>query len=79
MPGWRRIASLAAVLLALALDDALFEHLGDVALEHEPVVEAIESGDSARATAALEAHIVSSVGSLLDRLGGERPVLLGPS
>lgn len=65
------------VLLALALDDALFEHLGDVALEHMPVLEAIESGDTERATTSLEEHIVSSVGSLLDRLGGERPVILG--
>jgi DNA-binding GntR family transcriptional regulator len=65
------------VLLALALDDALFEHLGDVATEHQPVLAAIESGDTAQATRALEEHIVSSVGSLLDQLEGERPIVLG--
>ncbi len=64
------------VLLALALDDALFEHLGDVANEHLPVLEAIESGDIAVAVRRLEEHILSSVGSLLDTLGGDRPILL---
>jgi DNA-binding GntR family transcriptional regulator len=64
------------LLLALALDDALYERLGDVALEHVPVVEAIESGDPDHATRTLQAHIVSTVGALLERLEGRRGALL---
>jgi DNA-binding GntR family transcriptional regulator len=64
------------VLLALALDDALFERLEDIALEHVPVLEAIEAGDTDHAARTLQAHIVSTVGSLLERLDGGSPALL---
>jgi DNA-binding GntR family transcriptional regulator len=64
------------VLLALALDDALFDHLGDVAKEHLPVLEAIESGEIPVAVRRLEEHILSSVGSLLGTLEGDSPILL---
>jgi DNA-binding GntR family transcriptional regulator len=66
------------LMMALALDDASFEHLDDVAAEHIPIVEAIDAGDEPRAVAAFEEHLVSTVGALLDRLGGSQSDLLMP-
>ena len=44
--------------------------LEDVAREHEPLVEAIEAGDEAAAGIAMQEHVMSTVGSLITRLGG---------
>jgi len=66
------------LMMALALDDASFEQLDDVPAEHIPIVEAIDAGEEARAVAAFEDHLVSSVGALLDRLGGTSSDLLMP-
>jgi len=59
------------VLLALALDDALFENPEDIALEHVPTIEAIEAGDARHAEQILQEHIVSTVGDLLELLDGD--------
>jgi DNA-binding GntR family transcriptional regulator len=64
--------------LALALDDATFEQLGEVPAEHIPIVEAIDAGDEPLAVHAYEEHLVSSVGALLERLGGSPSDLLLP-
>jgi DNA-binding GntR family transcriptional regulator len=66
------------LMLALALDDASFEQLGEVAAEHVPIVEAIDARDEQSAVAAFEDHLVSSVGALLERLGGSQTELLVP-
>jgi DNA-binding GntR family transcriptional regulator len=66
------------VLVALALDDAQFAELDEIAREHRPVLEAIEAGDELAAARTMEDHIVSTVGPLLERLGGDRSELLGP-
>lgn len=67
------------ILMAIALDDATFPELGDVAAEHVPIVEAIDAHDEVRAVAEFEEHLVSTVGELLQRLGGDNSALLGPS
>ncbi len=66
------------LMMALALDDASFEQLGEVPAEHVPIVEAIDARDEQRAVAAFEEHLVSSVGALLERLGGSQSELLVP-
>jgi DNA-binding GntR family transcriptional regulator len=66
------------LMMALALDDATFEQLGEVPAEHVPIVEAIDAGDELRAVVAFEEHLVSSVGALLERLGGSHSDLLLP-
>jgi DNA-binding GntR family transcriptional regulator len=64
------------LMLVMAMDDALFEEMDEVAAEHVPVVQAIESGDERRAVRVFHEHIMSTVGNLLDRLGGDRATLL---
>jgi DNA-binding GntR family transcriptional regulator len=73
-----RIANLfdsiaAQVQMAVAMDNALYGNLVDIADEHEPVVEAMETGDEEFAVQSLSNHIVSTLGPVFDRLGsGER-------
>ncbi len=66
------------LMMALALDDASFEQLNDVPAEHIPIVDAIDSGEERAAVASFEEHLLSSVGALLDRLGGSQSDLLLP-
>lgn len=66
------------IRLALALDDAAYANLRDVVAEHPPLLEAIRSGNEKRAMKALQEHIVASVGSVLERLGGNSRDLLVP-
>lgn len=66
------------VLMVIALDDAMFEELREVADEHVPVVEAIEARDEAQAVRVFEEHLVSTVGELLERLGGDAAGVLRP-
>ncbi|WP_439630696.1 GntR family transcriptional regulator [Shinella sp.] len=47
--------------LALTIDNAAYGSLVDVAREHEPLVEAIETGNPDKATEALTRHIMSSL------------------
>jgi DNA-binding GntR family transcriptional regulator len=65
------------VRMALALDDAAYEQLEDLVPEHEVLIDAIRSGDGERAATALREHIVSTVGPVLARLGGDAGRLLG--
>lgn len=58
------------VLMGLALDDAGYPDLREVAREHEPLVKVIESGDSELAATMMRDHILSTLGSLVARLGG---------
>lgn len=67
------------ITMALALDDASFENLHDIAQEHVPVVEAIERGDPQAAVAVFEEHMLSTVGQLVRRLGGDPYALLSAS
>jgi DNA-binding GntR family transcriptional regulator len=64
-------------LLAMALDDAAID-LEEIAAEHVPVVEAIETGNEAEAARAYHAHIVSTVDDVLERLGGATGIVLAP-
>jgi DNA-binding FadR family transcriptional regulator len=64
------------IRMALGLDDAGYEHLEDVATEHLPLLDDLRSGDSERASAAIHHHIISTVGPVLERLGGDRRRLL---
>jgi DNA-binding GntR family transcriptional regulator len=67
---------LGSVHLALGLDDAAYDNLEDVATEHLTLLEAMRSGEAERAAVALHEHIVSSVGPVLERLGGDPAELL---
>jgi DNA-binding GntR family transcriptional regulator len=58
------------VLMGLALDDSGYPDLAEVAREHEPLIVAIESGDEGSAERLMHAHILSTVGDLIARLGG---------
>jgi DNA-binding GntR family transcriptional regulator len=65
------------IRLALALDDdAAYEDLRDIVAEHPPLVETLRSGDEDRAAAAIQQHILSTVGPVLQRLGGDPAGLL---
>ena len=66
------------LMLALTLDDASFEQLHDIASEHLPVVEAIESANEMRAIRVFQHHLLSTVGDAIERLGGDRSTLLEP-
>jgi DNA-binding GntR family transcriptional regulator len=61
----------------MALDDAAID-LEEIAAEHVPVVEAIETGNEAEAARAYHAHIVSTVDDVLERLGGATGIVLAP-
>jgi DNA-binding GntR family transcriptional regulator len=58
------------VLMGLALDDSGYQDLEEVAREHLPLVDVIESGDEHAAAEMMQAHVLSTVGSLISRLGG---------
>ncbi len=64
------------ILMALTLDDAEYSDLGDVAAEHEPILEAIEAGDEVGAADIIEEHIFSSIESVITRLGGDAETLV---
>lgn len=69
--------SLAAqIRVALALDDAGYTDLHDIVAEHLPLMEAIGSGDEARAAAVLQDHVLATVDPVLARLGGSPDALL---
>lgn len=70
---------LGAVHMALGLDDGAYENLEDVAAEHEELLRAIRSGKPDQAVAELHRHIVSTVGPVLERLGGDSRQLLDGS
>lgn len=61
-----RVAGLLAdhMRLALAVDNAAYADLAEVAREHEPLIEAIESGDADRAAQVLTEHIMQSLDAL---------------
>lgn len=58
------------VLMGLALDDSGYPDLEEVAREHEPLIAAIESGDENAAAETMTAHVMSNVGYLIERFGG---------
>jgi DNA-binding GntR family transcriptional regulator len=58
------------IRVALGMDDASYENLEDVATEHLPLLEAMKSGNADLAASSMEDHIVSTVGPVLERLGG---------
>jgi len=65
--------------MALALDDAAYDDLEEVATEHVPLLAALRGGDPVRAAATAYEHIVSTVAAVLERLGGSADDLLpGP-
>jgi DNA-binding GntR family transcriptional regulator len=57
----------AQVQMAVAMDNALYGNLADVADEHVPLVEAMEAGDEELAVRSLVKHIVSTLGPVFDR------------
>lgn len=66
------------LMLVIAMDDRSFADAHEVAAEHRPVVEAIEAGDESAAVRVYHEHIVSTVGTLLERLDGDASGLLRP-
>jgi DNA-binding GntR family transcriptional regulator len=64
------------LLLALALDDAAYDDLAAVADEHLPLIQAIEDGDQDTAAALVHEHILSTIGPVVARLGGDVTRLL---
>jgi DNA-binding GntR family transcriptional regulator len=64
------------IRLALALDDSGYEDLRDIVVEHLPLVEVLRSGDEDAAAAMVQQHILSTVGPVLERLGGDPAGLL---
>jgi DNA-binding GntR family transcriptional regulator len=67
------------VRMALSLDNRGNEDYRSIADRHEPILEALRSGDENRAAAAVHAHIVGHVDEVLDRLGADPAGLLTPS
>lgn len=53
----------AQVRMALTIDNSHYENLADAADEHEPILEAIQSGDADKAARLMELHILSSLSS----------------
>jgi DNA-binding GntR family transcriptional regulator len=51
----------AQVRMALTIDNSHYTNLSDVADEHEPIVNAIESGDTETAASLIQSHILSSL------------------
>jgi DNA-binding GntR family transcriptional regulator len=68
----------AQIRMALSLDNAAYAELGDVAREHEGIVEQLAVGDEAGAEFTIRSHIVSTIGETLARIGGDPQTLLGP-
>ncbi|WP_307849781.1 FCD domain-containing protein [Qaidamihabitans albus] len=66
------------MLMALALDDSAYQNLDEVAKEHQPLIDAIEARDEAAAARAMDEHILSTIGAVIDRLGGSTERLLTP-
>lgn len=66
------------VLMGLALDDSGYPDLEEVAAEHEPLIQAIELGDEQQAADLMAAHVLSTVGELIARLGGSPAELVPP-
>lgn len=64
------------LMMAIAIDDAGFENLNDIAGEHIPLIEAIEAGDEHAAALAVEQHILSTIEAAITRLGGDTGDLL---
>lgn len=58
------------VLMGVALDDSGYSDLKLVVDLHQPLIKAIESGDEDVAASAMHAHVLSTVGDLITRLGG---------
>ena len=67
------------VRMALSLDDATYADLADVAAEHVPLLEALGSGEEARAVFAVQSHLQDTLGGGgLVRLGGNPEDVLPP-
>jgi DNA-binding GntR family transcriptional regulator len=66
------------VRMALSLDNRGNEDYRSIADRHEPILEALRSGDEVRAAGAVHAHIVGHVDEVLDRLGADPSGLLMP-
>ena len=67
------------VRMALSLDDATYEDLADVATEHVPLLEALGSGEEARAVFAVQSHLCATIGGGgISRLGGNPEDVLPP-
>jgi DNA-binding GntR family transcriptional regulator len=60
----------AQIRMALALDDAEYDNIDDIAAEHVSLIEAIRAGDEEQAATVLHEHILATVGPVLARLGG---------
>jgi DNA-binding GntR family transcriptional regulator len=58
------------VLMGLALDDSGYPDLQEVAREHQPLIDLIESGDENAAAETMTAHVLSTVGYVIERFGG---------
>lgn len=58
------------VLMGLALDDSGYPDLEEVAREHQPLIDLIESGGEDAAAEAMTAHVFANVGYLIERFGG---------
>jgi GntR family transcriptional regulator, gluconate operon transcriptional repressor len=54
----------------LRLDERLYESLDEIGLQHRPLVEAIESGDEARAASAFEQHCEQAGDLIADYIAG---------
>jgi DNA-binding GntR family transcriptional regulator len=71
--------SLAAqIRMALSLDNRTFPNLFDVVDEHVALLEALKTADEADAAHAIQAHIVSTIGAVLDAHGIGTEALLAP-
>lgn len=67
------------VRMALSLDDATYDDLADVAAEHVPLLEALGSGEEARAVFAIQSHLPATIGGGgIARLGGDPEAVLPP-
>ena len=67
------------VRMALSLDNLANEDYSSIADRHEPILDALRSGDEVGAAIAVHAHIVGHVDEVLDRLGADPAGLITPA
>lgn len=68
----------AKIRVALSIDNRDNAELVDLPRRHEPVLQALLSGDDRAAATAVHRHIVGHVGGVIARMGGDPEHLLPP-
>lgn len=68
----------ARLQMAITLHDAAVDDSYGVAHSHIEILDAVQSGDEAAAVEAVGSHVLTTVGDLVRRMGGDPALLLPP-